>query len=436
VVAVGSRAVTPAELLRDAVRRIRVAFASRHPALRVLRGAMAVGAGVLLLLRPELVLELLLLAAGGLLVFLGVGELAGMLEERPVRRRAAPPSPARVAVRLAALLGAVAAVSGAALAIALPTEEGEERTGVAKSVGCNGSREACDRRLNQVVFPATHNSFSAAELPGWLFANQRHGIERQLRDGIRAFLLDVHYGVRQPDGRVRTDLRAEGSSRNRVKRQLSLCHSLCELGAAPFVGQLRIISRFLERHRSEVIVLFVESYVPAAEIERALRAANLLDRVVELEREEPLPTLGELVATDRRLVVFTEAEEDAGARPWYLPGFSFVQDTPLRATKASELRCARSRGDPDSPLLLLNHWIDRFPPPVKANASIGRRSTLLGRAQRCSRERRLVPNLIAVDHYDAGDVVEVARTFNRRLFRRAPVQSPVAAAGRRAGSRR
>ena len=60
-----------------------------------------------------------------------------------------------------------------------------------------------------MVFPATHNSFAAADEPGWFFANQRHGIERQLRDGIRGFLIDIHYGVRDPaSGRVRTDLRA------------------------------------------------------------------------------------------------------------------------------------------------------------------------------------------------------------------------------------
>ena len=66
---------------------------------------------------------------------------------------------------------------------------------------------AVRRRLDEVVFPATHNSYAAADEPGWFFANQRHGIERQLRDGIRGFLIDIHYGVRDPlRGRVRTDL--------------------------------------------------------------------------------------------------------------------------------------------------------------------------------------------------------------------------------------
>ena len=114
------------------------------------------------------------------------------------------------------------------------------------------------------MFPGTHNSFAASDEPGWHFANQTYPIPRQLRDGIRAFLLDVHYGVRDPaNGRVRTDLAAEGSDRNKVAEQLPasalrvadrvaggvglgqlkgtsepfLCHTLCELGRrAPGAG--------------------------------------------------------------------------------------------------------------------------------------------------------------------------------------------------------
>lgn len=90
------------------------------------------------------------------------------------------------------------------------------------SGGCNGLASLCDRRLDEVVFAATHNSMAAADEPGWLFANQRYPISRQLQDGIRGLLIDVHFGVLDPHtGRVRTDLRAEGSSRNKVAEQLS-----------------------------------------------------------------------------------------------------------------------------------------------------------------------------------------------------------------------
>jgi hypothetical protein len=156
---------------------------------------------------------------------------------------------------------------------------------LANPVACNGSPDLCDRRLDEVVFPATHNSYAAADEPGWFFANQRFGIERQLEDGIRAFLIDIHFGA--PDkqnGRVRTDFQAEGASRNKVARALGpralrtadrlvgragvghptggsrpyLCHTLCELGAEPLGEQLALFRAFLDANPREVLILFVE----------------------------------------------------------------------------------------------------------------------------------------------------------------------------------
>ena len=52
--------------------------------------------------------------------------------------------------------------------------------------------ELCDLRIDQAVFGGTHNSFSAADSPGWFIANQRRTICRQLADGVRLLLIDPH----------------------------------------------------------------------------------------------------------------------------------------------------------------------------------------------------------------------------------------------------
>jgi hypothetical protein len=62
-------------------------------------------------------------------------------------------------------------------------------------------------------------------------------------------------------------------------------------------------------------------------------------------------------------------------------------------------------------MLLLNHWIDTFPPSVSRNDRIGA-SFLDQRARQCGRVRGLTPNLLAVDFYERSDVVEVARRLN------------------------
>jgi hypothetical protein len=307
------------------------------------------------------------------------------------------------------------------------------------AASCNGSPALCSRRLDQMIFPGTHNSFAASTEPGWYFANQTYPIARQLKDGIRAFLIDIHYGVYDPaTGRVRTDLAAEGSDRNKVSKQLSpsalqvadrvaggvglgtlkgkpepfLCHTLCELGADPLDRELKGIGTFLGEHRDQVVILIVEDYVPPSTIEQAFAASGLTRYAATLKRHAPLPTLGELIESGHRLLVFAEVK--GGTPAWYMPAFSFIQDTPLGAVQPGQLSCTRYRGDEDSPMLLLNHWIPPFPPSLTINAQIGRAPFLRARILRCTRERHTSGAIVAVDFYQRTAVVRVARELNAR----------------------
>ncbi len=304
---------------------------------------------------------------------------------------------------------------------------------------CNGSPENCSRPINEVIFPGTHNSFAAADEPGWYFANQTYPIARQLQDGIRAFLIDIHYGVSDPStGRVRTDLTAEGSDRNKVAQQLPaealrvadrvaggiglgtlkgtpapyLCHTVCELGSEPLDRELDVIATFLHSHPTQVLVVIVEDYVPPTTIKQAFGAAGLTRYAATLEPHTSLPTLGELIKSDHRLLVFAEVE--GGSPPWYMPAFSFMQDTPLGAVHPGQLSCARYRGGEDSPMLLLNHWIPPFPPSPTVNAQIGRAVFLRARILRCTRDRHISGAIVAVDFYQRTAVVEVAQQLNSR----------------------
>lgn len=324
------------------------------------------------------------------------------------------------------------------MALLVVERTGAKRHGAAAAdSSCDGAAALCGRRLDEVIFPGTHNSFAASAEPGWHFANQRYGISRQLDDGIRALLIDVHIGVYDPaTGRVRTDLRAEGSDRNKVAKQVParalrvadriagrvgvgtlngtpepyLCHTLCELGAEPLNRELEVIRDFLEGHPHQVVIAIVEDYVPPATIERAFEQTGLTRFVSTLDRGRPLPTLGELIARGQRLVVF--AEEQGGSPAWYMPAFSFIQDTPLGAVHPGQLSCARYRGNPDSPMLLLNHWVPPFPPSPTVNAQIGRAAFLRARVLRCTRERDTSGAIVAVDFYQRTAVVNVAQELD------------------------
>jgi hypothetical protein len=436
LVAATASVTLPAADPRAGWRWVRRAAISTAPLGRSARGAVLIAVGAAIVVEPALLGRVAVAVGGVLLVVLGIAQFTAIRapsgETVPAPAGHSRPRPWTPAVAVVL----VVALTGLAMALVLPGPRAAAVPVAGEPGGCNGLRAMCERRLDQVVFAATHNSYAAAQEPGWLFANQRFGIARQLRDGVRALLVDVHLGAPDPrSGRIRTDLQAEGSDRNKVARELSpaalrtadrlvgragvgkpvgrrrpyLCHTLCELGAEPLDEQLGILRRFLTANPREVVLLFVEPYVPVATIEQALRDADLLTQAATPGPDAPLPTLGQLVAADTRLVVL--AEQDGGERPWYLDGFALVQDTPLGATRPSQLSCARFRGRPDSPLLMLNHWIPPFPPSVTRNQRIGG-SFLRRLIGRCERERSMLPNLIAVDFYERTHVVEIARELN------------------------
>jgi hypothetical protein len=314
---------------------------------------------------------------------------------------------------------------------------GSDTGGVPDAPTCNGSASLCAKRIDQVVFPGTHNSYAASDQPGWHFATQRHGIGPQLDDGIRALLLDVHYGVPAGNGLVRTDFAAEGADPNKVTEAmppqalavaeriagplgvgmpagepgLYLCHTLCELGAEPLGRELGKIAAFLEADPRTLLVLVMEDYVPEARVVAAMKAAGLSQLAATLPRHGAQPTLGALLGKGKRLAVFSE--KGGGTPAWYMPAFDYIQDTPLGAHRPDQLSCERFRGEPDSPLLLINHWIPPWPPSPRLNALIGRRSFLRGRVRRCMRTRGFEGSIVAVDFYDTTSVVRVAEELNR-----------------------
>ena len=138
----------------------------------------------------------------------------------------------------------------------------------------------------------------------------------------------------------------------------------------------------------------------------------MLRFLATLDRRAPLPTLGTLIARGQRLVVF--AEEAGGSPAWYMPAFSFIQDTPLGARRPSQLECKRFRGEEDSPLLLVNHWLETFPPLPRLNAPIGRAGALRRRITRCEAERGVRGGIVAVDFYEQTDLVKVAGELNSK----------------------
>jgi hypothetical protein len=401
---------------------------------RALIGGAALALGLLLIAEPTLVLDILVVCGGTLLAYFGTGELLSAVGVAPEHERLSLSRSrggiAAIAVSLGALIG------GAAIALGV-SGPSASRPPVVGQLTCNGYAQLCSRQIDQVGFPGTHNSMSAADSPGWLIANQTRPIARQLDDGIRAFKISTHYAVGNSPGHIRTDIAAEGQRANRVSEKLTgearaalqrfsgsvgfgttkgkpsvwLCHTLCELGATSMASFLDTIDRFLKDNPGQVLMLFDEDYVSERSLEQEFKRSGLFSHLAVLREGQQMPTLGELVSSQHNVLVFTQ-EPVSGRYPWDMYGFNFIQDTPLGAVKPSQFSCKLYRGLPSSPLLMMNNWADVFPPRRSPNLPLTKRAFILRRARQCQAQRHHIPNLILSDFYDSGDVVGAARILN------------------------
>ena len=400
---------------------------------RLARSVLFVVVGAAAVMFPLDVLEWLMLAAGGALSFIGVREgLALLMTHGEAVSGAAPRATGRGVRRVAIVGAATALLAWGAFVVMRPAQPSPS---VAAGV-CNGLAALCDRPLNDVTFPGAHNAMSAADVPGWMFPQHERGVAAQLTDGIRAFLIDVHYG-RPAGSSVVTDLDAETTSRAKIEeavgpdgveaalrirnrfaggdlgpRGLYLCHGFCELGAQPLAPWLATVADFLVQHPDEVVVLVVEDYVSPGDLAAEFEKAGLAGLVYRGAGRAPWPALRTLIDTRQRVVVMTESGR-AGV-PWLLPAFEVMQETPYKFRNPAELSCAANRGGAQGTLFQVNNWIDTTPAPKPSNAAIvNAHDTLLTRARRCQEERGLRPTILAVDFYRTGDVVGVARALNQ-----------------------
>jgi hypothetical protein len=411
---------------------------------RAVRGMLLLAAGILVVIEHEFVIDLVAILVGLFLAYAGAAELMRLTIADPEH----PPARDRAHRRPLAVAGlsAVLILGAGTLFISVGDGMSEEPAEI-ETVGCNGGDELCDRPLDRVAFPSTHNAMSAATNPGWLFAQQEKGFPDQLQDGIRGLLIDAHYGQPTESGAVKTDLSDLDSKeraayeeelgpealdaalriRDRIigspttgPRQVYLCHRFCELGAIPIDTAFGAFRDFVAAYPNEVLVVDIEDYVDPDDIAAAAERTGLIDSVYTGALGDPWPTLREMIESGGRVVML--AEHDAGSIPWYHQAYDeLLQETPYSFKKPVELTdpqrlaasCEPNRGPADAPLFLINHWIDTSPAPKPSNAAkVNAHDALLARVHECERDRDLLANLIAVDFYREGDLFGVVKELN------------------------
>lgn len=408
---------------------------------RLARGGLGAAAGATMLLWPLQSLTVAGWLSGLVLAFAGLREafvaMLHLLPQFEPRMRGQKESERRTSRgRAIALAGGFAIVLIAATVWLILRSPDTPPVAEAEAIAYNGSTELGERRLDQVVFPTTHNSMGSGDLSNWMLPNQSAGIKSQLEDGIRAFMIDIHYGVPAGDY-VKSQISGEAAAmakyeaevgrealeaamriRDRLtgketgERDLYMCHGFCELGSLKLVPVLGEVRDFLVANPGEVLVFVLQDEeIAAQDIVQCFEKSGLIDFVYRGPARPPWPTLREMVTTDQRVVVLTENLSEG--IDWCHPAFEVLQETPYTFHDPSEFSNRPNRGKAGGSLLLMNHWIESTPMPKPSNAGIvNAREVLLKRIRAFQRERGGVPNLVAVDFYREGDLIAVVRELN------------------------
>ncbi|MCM3926216.1 PI-PLC domain-containing protein, partial [Frankia sp. AiPs1] len=288
-----------------------------------------------------------------------------------------------------------------------------------EAASCNGSRGQCGLRYDEAVYAASHNAMasSAADFVG---ATQDPDLVGQLDTGVRALLLDVQHwttpaqvetflaGLRP---RERDALAPLARGARSARPGLWLCHSVCQFGSVSLEDALRSVDDWLARNPSEVVTLILQDSVPPGEVIAAFRRVRLLHRIVTppADPHGRWPTLGHLVATDRRLVVF--AENADVPKSWYRRFFRYGADTPFDVPSPAGFTCRVGRGSPTAPLLLVNHWVEGDDPGRTYADAVNREPVLLAHLRRCERAG-LAPTFLATDFTTIGDLIPTVAALN------------------------
>lgn len=273
------------------------------------------------------------------------------------------------------------------------------------------------RTLDQVTFLTSHNAYANGVDGGFappfvnLFPNQNRGLNQQLADGVRGFMLDIH---QTRDGAI-------------------LCHQSCFLVSRPVAlsVDLRRIVDFLRANPSEFVTVFLEDYVAPDVLRNALSSvpglADLLYRPdQDGVRQKGWPRLSDLRQRNKRLLVFTDhsrADDQSAGLTRDSFGVMYQSDWTVEnhwsmggGTGNSDWSCYSRWGSPLTrtesgfrPLFVMNHFRDT-PVPNTVGTDNGK---VLDRAQRfCEPAARKKPTFLAIDRYDLSNPMSAVNTLN------------------------
>lgn len=293
---------------------------------------------------------------------------------------------------------------------------------------CNGSPALCERGYGTVSFVGTHNSYAVGSEEN-LAVNQGHDVTQQLNDGVRMLQVQAH---------------TKGTT-------IQLCHTSCDLlDGGSLLDYLRKVKTWMDANPQEVVTMLIVNIrnQPPTAFSSVFTQAGLADLaytpVAPSVAVADWPTLGSMIESGKRLVIFMDNKAQYDVVSWIIDEFSNMWETAFNTIDPTLFTCQvnRTAGDPSTQLALINHFLNQvvvsFPAPFPERANVTNAASGAGSLGAevgvCGEVIGRAPNFMLVDFYEygGGSVFEVAAAANGVTYNpTTPIAQPI---GRGAGS--
>jgi hypothetical protein len=244
---------------------------------------------------------------------------------------------------------------------------------------------------DKVVWLCSHNAMSNG-MDGWVCPNQNWNIPSQLQAGIHAQMWDVW-------------LQGE---------ELVLRHgneTASFPGAIPLRRAFGMVGEYLRNNPRAIVTLILESYVPNASIRKVAGEAGVFDFCTVLPVNGSWPTLGEMRAQGKRLVMLTDRPDGVGQ--WPMPVWEHCVETPWKNKSADAMDDAPGRGREKNRFLIVNHLVSAFRPSRATAETINAAGVLQERIRRIQARWGRQPNFWVMDFVDIGDGRTCVHDWNK-----------------------
>jgi len=277
---------------------------------------------------------------------------------------------------------------------------------------CNGSESNCDLPLDEVTFSMVHNAHSSkADL--FLGYNNNKRLEDALVAGYRGLMLDSCICDGSIGERIQTFWKGEGVGVN----GLGFCHKSCDAGVRTPSKLWGNIKKFLEVHRNEVVMIEFEINDDSlAQLFTSINESGVDKYVYRSTSVTEWPTMQSLIDSDTRLVLFAHGDGMESCKKMACPEGIFYTFDHFQQTNWNDDTCNIKGNAPrqGTGFFLMNHWMNDestdLPSPSNAK-QFNSYGALKTRIDQCEGG---VPNVIAVDFWDVGDVLAVVKEINTR----------------------